>query len=152
MAASQNRTFSNIRFDDESELFDDDIDKISHGKEQETLEKALAEIFKGNYLQLDQNERTLISIPRRKLWRDVVAKLSKFTNEDLSIPLFVDFIGEDGADYGGLTREFFSAVHDEVSIILFHGPPNNYYPQHNQERLKKREYEIFGKIVSLALS
>ena len=53
MAASQNRTFSNIRFDDESELFDDDIDKINHGKEQETLEKALAEIFKGNYLQLD---------------------------------------------------------------------------------------------------
>ena len=53
MAASQNRTFSNIRFDDESELFDDDIDKINHGKEQETLEKALAEIFKGNYLHLD---------------------------------------------------------------------------------------------------
>ena len=35
---------------------------------------------------------------------------------------------------------------------MFHGPPNNYYPQHNQGRLEKRECEIFGKIVSLALS
>ena len=101
---------------------------------------------------MDKNERTLISIRRRKLWRDVVAKLSKLTNEDLSKPLFVDFIGEDSADYGGLTREFFSAVYDEVSTILFDGPPNNSYPQHNQERLEKWEYEIFGKTVSLALS
>ena len=152
MAASQSRTFSNVRFDDESELLNDDIDKINHGKEQETFEEALAQIFKGNYLQLDKNERTLISIRRRKLWRDVVAKLSKFKNEDLSIPLFVDFIVEDGEDYDGLTREFFSAVYDEVSTILFYGPPNNYSPQHNQGRLEKREYEILGKIISLALS
>ena len=59
MVASRNRTFSNIRFDDESELLDDDIDKINHGKEQETFEEALAPIFKGTYLQLDKNERTL---------------------------------------------------------------------------------------------
>ena len=75
MVASQNRTFSNIRFDDESELLHDDIENINHGKEQETFEEALAQIFKGTYLQLDKNERTLISIRRRKLWRDVVAKL-----------------------------------------------------------------------------
>ena len=75
MVASQNRTFSNIRFDDESELLDDDIENINHGKEQGTFEEALAQIFKGTYLQLDKNERTLISIRRRKLWRDVVAKL-----------------------------------------------------------------------------
>ena len=55
MAASQSRTFSNVRFDDESELLND-IDKINHGKEQETFEEALAQIFKGNYLQLDKNE------------------------------------------------------------------------------------------------
>ena len=47
---------------------------------------------------------------------------------------------------------FFSAVYDKVSTILFHGPLNNYYPQHNQGPLGKRECEIFGKIVSLALS
>ena len=47
--------------------------------------------------------------------------------------------------------EFYSAVYDEVSTILFHGPPNNCYPQHNQERLEKRDYKIFGKIVSLVL-
>ena len=35
---------------------------------------------------------------------------------------------------------------------MFHGSPNNYYPQHNQERLEKWEYKIFGKTVSLALS
>ena len=50
MAASQNRAFSNIRFDNESELFGDDIDKINDGKEQETFEEALAQIFEGNYL------------------------------------------------------------------------------------------------------
>ena len=50
MAASQNRAFSNIRFDDESELLGDDVDKINDGKEQETFEEALAQIFKGNYL------------------------------------------------------------------------------------------------------
>ena len=75
MVASQNRTFSNIRFDDESELLDDDIENINHGKEQGKFEEALAQIFEGTYLQLDKNERTLISIRRRKLWRDVVAKL-----------------------------------------------------------------------------
>ena len=136
MAASQNRTYSKISFGDESELLDNNIDKINQGIKQETSEEPLTQIFKGNYLQLDKNEQTLISIRRRKrLWRDVVAKLSKFTNEDLSKPLFVDFIGEDGADYDGLTREFFSAVNGEVSTTLFHCRPSNYYPQHNQERL-----------------
>ena len=89
MVASQIRTFYNIRFDDESELLDDDIDKINHGKEQETFEEVLAQIFMGNYLQLDKNQRTLISICRRKPWRDVVAKLSKFTNDDLTKPLLL---------------------------------------------------------------
>ena len=60
----------------------------------------------------------------------------------MSKPLFVNFIGEDGADYGGLTREFFAAVYEKVSIMS----------QNNQEQLEKREYEIFGKIISLALS
>ena len=50
----------------------------------------------------------------------MVAKFSKFKNEDLSKPLFFDFFGEDSADYGGLTREFFAAVCDEVSTALFH--------------------------------
>ena len=89
MVASQIRTFYNIRFDDESKLLDDDIDKINHGKEQETFEEVLAQIFMGNYLQLDKNQRTLISICRRKPWRDVVAKLSKFTNDDLTKPLLL---------------------------------------------------------------
>ena len=100
MAASLNRAYSNISFDNESEL-DDDIDKINLGKGQETFEEALAKIFKGHYLQLDKNERTLISIRRRKLLKDAVATFSNFTNKDLSKPLFIDFIGEDGADYGG---------------------------------------------------
>ena len=60
----------------------------------------------------------------------------------MSKALFVIFIGEDGADYGGLTRHFFPAVYEKVSIIS----------QNNQEELEKREYEIFGKIISLALS
>ena len=60
----------------------------------------------------------------------------------MSKALFVNFIGEDGADCGGLTREFFPAVYEKVSIIS----------QNNQEELEKREYEIFGKIISLALS
>ena len=45
MAASKNRAFFIIRFDDESELLDDDIDKINDGKEQETFKEALAQIF-----------------------------------------------------------------------------------------------------------
>ena len=52
MAASQNRAFSNVRFDYESDLLDYDIDKINQGKEQETFKEALASIFKGNYRQL----------------------------------------------------------------------------------------------------
>ena len=142
MAASQNRAYSNISIDDKAELLDEDIEKIDQGKEQETFEEALAQMFKGNQLELDKNERILISIRRRKLWRDAVVKLSKFTNEDLSKALFVNFIGEDGADCGGLTREFFPAVYEKVSIIS----------QNNQEELEKLEYEIFGKIISLALS
>ena len=55
MGALQNRTYSNISFDDERELLDGNNDKINQGKEQETFEEALAQIFKGNYLQLDEN-------------------------------------------------------------------------------------------------
>ena len=47
---------------------------------------------------------------------------------------------------------FYLAVYDKVSAVLFHGPPNIFYLEHNQERLEKREYDIFEKIVSLALS
>ena len=45
MTASKNRAFFNVRFDDESELLDDDIDKINDRKEQETFKEALAQIF-----------------------------------------------------------------------------------------------------------
>ena len=48
MAASQNRAYSNISIDDKTELLDEDIEKIDQGKEQETFEEALAQMFKGN--------------------------------------------------------------------------------------------------------
>ena len=75
----------------------------------------------------------------------MVAKFSKFKNEDLSKPLFVDFFGEDSEDYGGLTREFFAVLCDEVSTALFHGPSNNYYPHTTKSGLKNGSTKYSGK-------
>jgi len=62
-------------------------------------------------LNVDKNDRVVISIRRRYIWSDSVSKLNKVLPADLlQKPLYIDFIGEDGGDFGGLTREFFSEI------------------------------------------
>lgn len=37
-------------------------------------------------------------------------------------PLYIDFKEEDGDDFGGLTREFFSEVFKSAEAKIFQGP------------------------------
>ena len=68
-------------------------------------------------------------------------------------PLYIDLIGEEADDYGGVTREYFSEIFEVCINKLFHGSSSkNLTPLHDLTRLEKNEFEIFGKLLSLALS
>jgi len=58
---------------------------------------------------------------------------------------------EDGDDFGGLTREFFSLVSNEASSVLIQGCENNFSPIHDVERLEKEEYKVYGYLIAAAM-
>ena len=49
-------------------------------------------------------------------------KLTRASGKNLMLILYVDLIGEDGADYEGLTREFFSLYFNSKEDVM-QGPP-----------------------------
>ena len=53
---------------------------------------------------IDRSERTVVTIRRWHFYKDVLQKCGKLTKDELKKPLFIDFVGEDGSDFGELTH------------------------------------------------
>ena len=59
-----------------------------------------------------------IAVDREKLWESSRRALEALPPHHLLRPLRVTFVGEDGADYGGLRREWFHLVTLEMVLSL----------------------------------
>lgn len=117
-----------------------------------TLQEALENIGKEfrDLLSKDKSERQIVTVRRRHFWQDTMAKIAKLGKELLK-PLYIEFAGEDGDDFGGLTREFFSLCFSEAESHILQGPPKLLSPIRNHTRLTKGEFVNFGKLIALAL-
>ena len=72
---------------------------------------------------------------------------------DLNPRVTVKFIGEEAVDSGEVTREFFSEFFRGFSVYstLVRGAYPNVTFRHNLEALSKGLFELFGKLVAIAL-
>jgi hypothetical protein len=57
---------------------------------------------------------TTLRIRRTDVVEDTINALSKLSSQQLKNPLQVEFVGEEGVDYGGLTQEFFTLSAKEL--------------------------------------
>ena len=89
---------------------------------------------------------------RRHLSKDTVSKFKKFSKKDLKEkPLYVDFIGEDGDDFGGLTKEFFTKLFNCAEGNVLQGPSERLSLLKDQKKYKSNEHYVLGMSISLAL-
>ena len=78
---------------------------------------------------------------RRKVWGDTVNELRDFSLIDLlTKSLSADFIGKDGADYSGLTRELFTGLFINAEGQILHGPSEHLSILKDNKKLRDREY------------
>lgn len=99
-------------------------------------------------------DRLKLVVRRRKIWSDTMEKLSLFfppnngglpskevTFQPSKCSLDVKFIGEEGIDHGGLTRDFFSSVFDAARTHVMQGNTEKQYftLQHNCLALEARD-------------
>ena len=93
-----------------------------------------------------RDESTELLVRRRRTWDNTLKKVSIF--DDLK-NTSVKFAGENAADYGGPTREFYSTLLSTAPVLC--GPQDNKTFLRDAVRLEKNKYAAFGKIVALSL-
>ncbi|PFH54090.1 hypothetical protein AMATHDRAFT_863 [Amanita thiersii Skay4041] len=100
-----------------------------------------------------------VRVRRTRILEDSYAAVMSFTGEDLKRRLMVSFDGEDGLDYGGVSREWFFLLSHEVfnpSYGLFeYSAHDNYTLQINPASSINPDhlsyFKFIGRIVGLAI-
>ncbi len=84
--------------------------------------------------------------------------LRKYKNPEFDVtrPLSVEFVGEQGVDAGGVTREFFHLLMERLksqggSINVFEGQAGHLVPIHNYDVLSGGLFEQAGKMILHAI-
>jgi hypothetical protein len=104
-----------------------------------TIGEAFSDIF-GQF-----TETWEISVVRRQFNETAMREIMDSLDEDWRKRIKIRFIGEDGIDQGGLTREFFSLLFKETTA--FEGHLMSVY----SDMLEKQQYFYIGKITAMAL-
>ena len=119
-------------------------------KSEEVPPKSLEEALEKALKSVPTEQFTFIEITRKNIVSRVFECLE---DEDVKARVTVKFIGEDAIDSGGVTREFFSEFFRGFGVYstLVRGT----YPcitfRHNLEALDKGLFELFGKLVAIAI-
>ena len=96
---------------------------------------------------ISNDQYTVIEVTRKHL---VERAFEQLVDEDIKGRVIVKFIGEEGVDTGGMTREFFTNYFHGLSNSgnIFRGS----YPNlHNLHALEEGQFEFFGKLTAVAL-
>ncbi|WAR27605.1 hypothetical protein MAR_013309 [Mya arenaria] len=86
-----------------------------------------------------------INVVRRHFNNSAMEELSNGIIKDWGEKLNVKFIGEDGVDSGGLTREFFSLLFETCLVFEDNGF------SYNADLLEKKHYQLMGRATSMAI-
>lgn len=111
-----------------------------------SLPEALKKILEG----YDAGDYTSIEITRK----NIVSKTFEFLEDEvIKAHIIVRFIGEEGIDTGGVTREFFSDFFKGLAAAgeIVRGTYPNLTFRHNLTALREGKFESLGKLVAVAL-
>ena len=105
-----------------------------------TLEEELA-----NKLSSLNEDPWNINVVRRVFIKTAIEELSGGQPSDFERRLNVKFIGEEGVDGGGLTREFFTLLFEKTGVFEDDGF------SYDADLLEKKEYNLIGKATALSI-
>jgi E3 ubiquitin-protein ligase NEDD4 len=92
-----------------------------------------------------------VSVRRKYIFEDAYSEIMKYNPADLHKRLLIKFAGEDGLDYGGLSREFFFLLSHEMfnpSFCLFeYSAYDNYTLQINPNSNVNPEHLVYFKFI-----
>lgn len=91
-----------------------------------------------------------ISVNRNSLYSDMFRLLMNADDDDILKEIKITFEGEEGVDSGGITKEFFQLISDDLVQDNFLFKIKNNVLWFNEEIYTKK-YEIVGKLVGVAL-
>ena len=103
------------------------------------------------YLYDDDNRVFLIRVRREMIWEDSVTQLKHFNDKE---HFSVSFIGEPGADGGGLKREFFSIMLKKIqknNSLLDGSPEFGQVVRHNTIALQEGLFLFMGKLFAMSI-
>ncbi|KRH94350.1 E3 ubiquitin protein ligase [Pseudoloma neurophilia] len=91
-----------------------------------------------------------ITVNRNNLYDDMFRLLMEADDSEIRKEIKITFEGEEGVDSGGITKEFFQLISDELvqDDYLFKLKNNVLW---FSKEIKTKKYEIVGKLVGLAL-
>jgi E3 ubiquitin-protein ligase NEDD4 len=100
-----------------------------------------------------------ISVRRNHIFEDAYTEIMRHSAADLHKRLLIKFSGEDGLDYGGLSREFFFLLSHEMFNPLFclfeYSAHDNYTLQINPNSNVNPEhlayFKFIGRVTGLAV-
>lgn len=108
-------------------------------------------------LQNDEGQ-LLISVRRENLFQDSYELISNLDSTTLTRRLMIKFVGEDGLDYGGMSREWFLSITEEFFSAqrnLFVKHPKGYFymvKKHSEVTNELCElYRFVGLVLGLAI-
>jgi E3 ubiquitin-protein ligase NEDD4 len=115
--------------------------------------------FRSQHEMRTKSGRTQIEVTRGNLIGDAYFEFGKLTDDDLKRKLEIKFKGEEGVDYGGITREFFLLLSRELfdpNYCLFeYSSHNNYTLQPSRRSTIEpdhlKHFEFAGRVVGAAV-
>ena len=100
---------------------------------------------------IDQDHIDFI-VRLRHCFNDTMKKMRLLFKDGLLRPISVEFVGNSVVDGGGPCRELFTNCFDSAKdFLLQNGPEKNYTLQHDAQKIEKKEYLFFGKMVALSI-
>ncbi|KAI8808254.1 hypothetical protein BJ742DRAFT_285897 [Cladochytrium replicatum] len=100
-----------------------------------------------------------ITVRRNNIFEDAYSEVMRFAPQELRKRLMIKFHGEDGLDYGGLSREFFFLLSHEmfnpIYCLFEYSAHDNYTLQINPHSAVNPEhlnyFRFIGRVVGLAI-
>jgi alpha-tubulin suppressor-like RCC1 family protein len=106
------------------------------------------------FFQTPTDPLLILAVRREFFVKDALAKLSSVDSNDLSKKLIVQFVDEPGVDEGGLSKEFFQLIVNEIMDPvhgLFTVEEETHYSYFNPNSVDIEEFYLMGLIMGLAI-
>ena len=120
---------------------------------EEALEAELVIQKQSNDIVIEVEEETMhLHVRRSHFWEDAKRELESLEEKEWCPQFKVTFLGEAGADTGGLSREFVSLFYQNAAVSNLVQVTEPFLTlNHDLAALEKGRFKLFGRFIGLAL-